>query len=75
MAERFIHEFEIALTPAQARVLRIRLDLARQLYNAFLGEALALPRRGGCGQLVGRLWDRKQARALPRGESGSTQGW
>ena len=38
-------------------------------------EALALPRRGGCCKLVGRLWDSKQARALQRGESGSTQGW
>jgi hypothetical protein len=38
---RFIHEFALAPTPQQARLLRIRLDLARQLYNAFLGEALA----------------------------------
>jgi transposase len=38
---RFIHEFELAPTPQQARLLRIRLDLARQLYNLFLGEALA----------------------------------
>ena len=38
---RFIHEFELAPTPQQARLLRIRLDLARQLYNAFLGAALA----------------------------------
>ena len=36
---RFIHELELALTPQQARLLGIRLDLARQMYNAFLGEA------------------------------------
>jgi hypothetical protein len=38
---RFVHEFELDPTPQQARLLRIRLDLARQLYNAFLGEAWA----------------------------------
>src|SRR5258707_1273989 len=38
---RFIHEFELAPTPQQARMLRIRFDLARQMYNAFLGAALA----------------------------------
>lgn len=36
---RFIHEFELDPTPAQARELGIRLDLARQMYNAFLGQA------------------------------------
>jgi hypothetical protein len=35
----FVHEFELAPTPQQARLLAIRLDLARQMYNAFLGEA------------------------------------
>jgi putative transposase len=38
---RFVHEFALDPTPQQARFLRIRLDLARQLYNAFLGEAWA----------------------------------
>jgi hypothetical protein len=46
MAERFVHEFSLDPTPAQARILRIRLDLARQLYNAFLGEALNVVRLG-----------------------------
>lgn len=36
---RFIHEFELAPTPQQARILDIRLDLGRQIYNAFLGKA------------------------------------
>src|SRR5262245_59501236 len=36
---RFVHQFELAPTPQQARLLAIRLDLARQMYNAFLGEA------------------------------------
>jgi hypothetical protein len=33
---RFVHEFELGPTPQQARILGIRLDLARQMYNAFL---------------------------------------
>jgi hypothetical protein len=36
---RFVHEVELDPTPQQARTLGIRLDLARQMYNAFLGEA------------------------------------
>ena len=28
---RFVHEFELAPTPQQARLLGIRLDLARQM--------------------------------------------
>jgi transposase len=36
---RFVHEFELVPTPAQVRILRVRLDLARQLYNAMLGKA------------------------------------
>jgi hypothetical protein len=44
---RFIHEFELAPTPQQARLLGIRLDLARQMYNAFLGEAWGRVKGGG----------------------------
>lgn len=36
---RFVHEFALAPTPRQARVLRIRFDLARQFYNACLRRA------------------------------------
>jgi hypothetical protein len=36
---RFVAEFALAPSPRQARILAIRLDLARQMYNAFLGEA------------------------------------
>jgi len=36
---RFIHEFELAPTPHQARILRVRLELGRQMYNAMLGKA------------------------------------
>ena len=35
---RFVHEFELAPTPAQARELDIRLRLGRQLYNACIRE-------------------------------------
>lgn len=35
----FIHQFELVPSLADARVLRIRLDMARQFYNAMLGEA------------------------------------
>lgn len=36
---QFTHEFALAPTPHQARVLAIRFQLARQMYNAMLGEA------------------------------------
>jgi putative transposase len=55
---RFIHEFELAPTPAQARILRIRLDLGRQMYNAMLGKARA--RLNRCKSIY--AW--KQAMAL-----------
>jgi transposase len=35
----FIHQFELLPTPAQARQLRIRMEIACQFYNAMLGEA------------------------------------
>jgi putative transposase len=36
----FVCELSLATTPAQARALSVRLDAARQIYNASLGEAL-----------------------------------
>jgi len=36
----FIHEFQLKLKPGQERFLLVRLDCARQLYNACLGESL-----------------------------------
>jgi hypothetical protein len=36
----FIAEFPLATTPADDRELSIRLDAARQIYNASLGESL-----------------------------------
>lgn len=40
MSETFIHELPLKAVPHDLRVLDIRLDQARQLYNACLGEAL-----------------------------------
>jgi len=36
----FIHELRLKVTPQQAKVLDKRLEVARQIYNACLGEAL-----------------------------------
>jgi len=36
----FIHELKLKITPQQNKMLNIRLDVARQIYNACLGEAL-----------------------------------
>jgi putative transposase len=36
----FIAEFPLSTTPADERELSIRLDAARQIYNASLGESL-----------------------------------
>jgi putative transposase len=58
MPDRFIHEFELAPTPPQARLLKIRLDLGRQMYNAMLGKAKA--RLNRCKSI--HAW--KQAMAL-----------
>jgi putative transposase len=55
---RFIHEFELAPTPHQARILRVRLELGRQMYNAMLGKARA--RFNRCRRL--HAW--QQARPL-----------
>jgi hypothetical protein len=57
----FICELPLSVTPAEERKLLIRLDCARQVYNACLGEALKRLRR---------LWDSAEyqaARQLPRG--------
>jgi putative transposase len=51
MAERFIHEFELDPSPQQARILGIRLELGRQVYNAMLGKARA--RLNRCKSLHG----------------------
>jgi putative transposase len=36
----FIHEFRLILAPQEIKTLNTRLDVARQIYNACLGEAL-----------------------------------
>src|SRR5262245_57434976 len=67
MTERFVHEFALIPTPHQARILGIRLDLGRQMYNAMLGKAQA--RLNRCKTL--HAWKEamarfKQARALAK---------
>lgn len=56
----FICELPLRVTPAQERVLLARLEAARQVYNACLGEA---KRRVG---LVRQSKAFQQARALPK---------
>ncbi len=61
----FVCELPLATSPEQDRELAVRLDAARQVYNACLGEALrvlALMRES-------RDWQR--ARAMPRGKARS----
>ena len=36
----FIHEFKLKITPKEIKILDIRIDVARQIYNSCLGEAL-----------------------------------
>ena len=63
----FITELPLRITPAQERVLLVRLEAARQVYNACLGEALrrlALLRQS-------RAY--RKARSLPRREKGSPE--
>lgn len=63
----FVTELPLKTSPAQERALLIRLDCARQVYNACLGEALkwvALLRQSKAYQA---------ARKLPRGPKGSPQ--
>lgn len=40
MSESFIHELPLKASPADLRILDVRFDQGRQLYNACLGEAL-----------------------------------
>lgn len=61
----FVTELPLKTSPAQERVLVIRLDCARQVYNACLGEALkrlALLRQSKAYQAAGKL---------PKGPKGS----
>jgi putative transposase len=58
----FICELPLRVTPAQERVLLARLEAARQVYNACLGEAR---RRVG---LVRQSKTFQRARALPQGD-------
>ncbi len=36
----FIHELSLLVSTSQERILLMRMDVARQLYNACLGESL-----------------------------------
>jgi hypothetical protein len=36
----FVSEYELRVGPGQASTLRVRMDAARQVYNACLGESL-----------------------------------
>ncbi len=36
----FIHEFQLVTTPKDNRMLNVRLEAGRYLYNACLGEAM-----------------------------------
>jgi len=40
MTDRFIHKLPLSVNPNEDRILMVRLNAARQLYNACLGEAL-----------------------------------
>jgi putative transposase len=57
----FVLELPLVTTPQQERVLEVRLDVARQVYNACLGEAL---RRLS---LMRQSVDYQRARKLPKG--------
>jgi len=57
----FVLELPLVTTPQQERVLEVRLDVARQVYNACLGEAL----RRLC--LMRQSVDYQRARKLPKG--------
>jgi putative transposase len=61
--QTFVAEFQLRTTPADERALRIRLDAARQIYNAALGESL---RRLGLMR-ESRAW--QAAREMPKGKA------
>ena len=58
----FIAEFQLRTTPADECALRIRLDAARQIYNAALGEALRRLKL----MRESKAW--KAARGMPKGK-------
>jgi len=62
----FVAEFLLRTTPSDERELGIRLDAARDIYNAALGEALRLL------DLMRQSKEWQRARALPKGEERST---
>jgi putative transposase len=55
-------ELPLRVTPAEARVLNARLEAARQVYNACLGEALRRAR------VLRERRAYRKARRLPKGE-------
>jgi hypothetical protein len=61
----FIAEFPLRTTPSDERELGIRLDAARNIYNAALGQALRVL------DLMRQSKQWQQARALPKGEKRS----
>jgi putative transposase len=62
----FIHELRLLPTPAQSKVLDVRLNISRQIYNACLGEALKRLR------LVRQSKEYTRALKLPKKVKGST---
>ncbi len=66
MTDSFIHEIQLKTTPQNEAVLDVRMDAARQLYNACLGETL---RRL---DLMRESKDFRMARNMPKGKVKST---
>ena len=64
-SNRFVHTLRLQVTPQQHRILMVRMDMARRVYNACLGEAL---RREA---LLRRLPQWQAAVALPKRDSGA----
>jgi putative transposase len=56
----FVAEFPVGTTPADRRVLNLRLDALRQIYNAVLDEALSRLDRMRCSL------DYRRAQTMPR---------
>lgn len=63
----FVCEVPLRVTPAQERTLLARLEAARQVYNACLGEARTRARLVRAAKVV------QQARQLPRDDPARTQ--